>query len=168
MTRHSGSVLDLRTRTVRGRDGVVCPLDRVELAGAGLHVTRHVAENPRIDYLEAWLLPEKGWAIGRFLFGGRALEPEWYMETEIIEVDGDTWAVHDGLLDFFVFEGERYELQDLDELANAVANGEIPLEDAVRVLRSAHNLAEALAQNGFSGAALLRSHGFSPRELPRP
>lgn len=167
MTRHTGSVLDLRAHTVRGRDGVVCPLDRVELAGAGLHVARHVAENPHIDYLEAWLLPERGWSIARFQFRGRALEPEWYMETEIIEVDGDTWAVHDGLLDFFVFEGERYELQDLDELANAVANEEIQLEDAVRVLRSAHDLAEALAQNGFSGAALLRSLGFSPRDLPR-
>jgi predicted RNA-binding protein associated with RNAse of E/G family len=54
-----------------------------------------------------------------------------------------------------IYEGRRYEVQDADELADALETGEITLAEAASALRSLHTGTGILAGNGCSGAALL-------------
>src|SRR5688572_3805743 len=105
MARHLGALLDLEARTVRGRRGELYQLDRVELVPGGLAASRHMLGHARFDYLESWLLAEEGWSASRFTDSRGIAETMWYVETEVIEVDGSVWTVQDGFIDFYVFEG---------------------------------------------------------------
>lgn len=161
MPRNGGSLIDVNALTVRGRDGSLFPLELAEVANGRLHAGRRVTETPRFNYLEAWVVPEEGWAIAQFSRDGTPVPPEWYVETEIIEVTGSKWSVQDGYIDFLVFEGSHYEIQDMNELADGIAAGDISIEEGLRVLHSAHRLAEALKAHGFSCTALLATYGFA-------
>ena len=160
MTRNAGSVVDVEARTVRERDRVVYPLERLQISPAGIYHGRPVEGGP-FRYKERWLLPAKGWCVNRFSdHVGRVPEWHWYIEPEIIEVSGDRWTIRDAFIDFYVFEGLRYELEDIDEFAQGIAEGELPPHEALAILHATNSLITSLRDNGFSGAALLRD--FAP------
>jgi predicted RNA-binding protein associated with RNAse of E/G family len=163
--RNGGSEIVTETRRLRDRNGLWYALDRLSVGRSGLYHARATPEVELFTYHERWLLPGPGWAISRFVWRpNRPGRIDWYIEPEIIEVDGSVWRVRDGYLDLAVHEGLRYQLEDADELAEAIAAGEIPLTEALAALTSLQRLCTALRGNGCSGQALLAE--FAP-ELPQ-
>src|SRR5262249_18628225 len=107
-----------------------------------------------------WLLPAQGWVLGRFSAypGQRPMGEDWYIDLDAIHVAGDVWRVQDGLLDVAVFDGQRYELHDADELADCLEHGLLPVADGLAALRSLHPLCRALERLSFSCVALLAEY----------
>ena len=164
MPRNAGSEIDTAAGRMRDRDGQWHQLDRLTVGGHGLYWARPTPGNALFSYCERWLLPDLGWAISRFAFHPHLPKQiDWYMETDLIQTAGPIWRQRDGYLDVGVYEGVRYELEDADELAEAIAAGEIPLAEALAALHALDQLCVALQRNGFSGRALLAE--FAP-DLP--
>ncbi len=159
MPRNGGSLVDTVAGTVRDRNGVIYPLERLVVAGGRLYYARSIAPNPLFSYHERWLLPEQNWVVNRFAFHPHRLPSiDWYIETDLIEVDGALWRVSDGYLDVGLFEGRRYYLEDADELADGIAAGDIPLAEGLVALRALNQLCLALERHHYSGHALLREY----------
>ena len=111
-------------------------------------------------------MPGPGWVVNRFRFLPTASRTfDWYVEPEIVEADGHRWTIRDGYVDVYVWDGVRYEVEDVGELADGMTSGAITAHDAVRVLHSLDRLCQALLENGLSGRALLER--FAP-DLPLP
>ncbi len=158
MVRHRGAVVDVKQRCVCDRDGEWYPLDRLEVAGNTLYYARAV-NYKAFDYHERWLLPEQGWSISRLRWtAGWHEDFQWYIEMELIDVEGSLWTVLDGYLDMMVWEGLRARLDDADELGDGLVAGSISAREAASVLRSLDRLCDALHENGNSGAALLERY----------
>jgi hypothetical protein len=107
VVRHRGAVVDVKQRCVCDRDGEWYPFDRLEVAGNTLYYARPL-DFDILRYHERWLIPDQGWSISRFQF--TPLEPDpvdWYIEMELIDVEGPLWTVLDGYLDMMVWEGKR-------------------------------------------------------------
>jgi predicted RNA-binding protein associated with RNAse of E/G family len=155
VVRHRGCVVDTEQRRVCDRDGEWYPLDRLEVAGRTLYYARPLHFEV-LTYHERWLIPDEGWSISRFQFTPLETDPvDWYIEMELIDVEGPLWTVLDGYLDMFVWEGHRARLDDADELGDGLAAGSISVEEAATVLRSLDRLCDELHDNGNSGVALL-------------
>ena len=165
MTRHDGSVVDVDRHRERDRFGGWHSVERLMLTASGLYYGRDWENDALLMYTETWLLPEPGWAVHRIAFRPEAtVTPDWYIETDMVDVDGTVWHQRDGYLDLYVFEGSRYELLDADELAEGLAAGHITADEVVVTLSSLDRLCGALHRLGFSGRALLEE--FAP-DLPR-
>jgi len=166
MPRNRGSVVDTRARTVRDRNGVTYPLDALAVSAHGLYHARPLDQNEHFYYHERWVLPGPGWLINRFAFHDHRTDKiDWYIETDLIEIDGDRWIVQDGYLDILIDEGVRYQVEDADELAEGMAAGEISIDHAMAALHAFDRLCRALRDNGCSGFALLAE--YAPG-LPAP
>jgi predicted RNA-binding protein associated with RNAse of E/G family len=163
--RHDGRLVDVERRLERDRQGRWHPAERLQRSECGLFYGRAWADHPHFTYSEAWLLPAQGWAVTRFTFRPDApVKPDWYLEVDAIEVQGSRWHQRDGYLDFFLFEGARYELQDADELAEGMAAEHITPAEVIATLAALDGLCRALHRLRFSGTALLAE--FAP-DLPR-
>jgi uncharacterized protein len=166
MPRNGGSLIDVSARTVRGRNGTTYQLDDVVVAGNLVYLARPLQADA-FWYSEHWVVPSQSWVITRF-----AMHPDhphaaldWYIEPDVIERDGDLWRITDAFIDVDVYEGQRYHVDDADELADALAAGEITPADAAAALHALDRLCDELRDNGCSGAALLRRHAPG---LPAP
>jgi predicted RNA-binding protein associated with RNAse of E/G family len=165
MARNGGAVLDTAARQVRDRNGTWYPLDELAVAGGALYYARPIEGSDLLTYQECWLLPEQAWVVNRFRFHDHLPHLlDWYIETDMTEVDGPLWRIRDGYLDIRVLDGSRYEIEDADELAEGLAAGDIPMADDVLALAALNRLCVALHRHHFSGAALLAE--YAP-ELPR-
>ena len=154
--------MDVDGKRVCDRDGVWYPIDRLESANGCLYYARYVTppmDSSLFGYFERWLLPEPGWSI-MLPHWSPGVTPlmDWYIEMEIIAVEGSLWTVLDGYLDMEVWEGRRARLDDADELAEGLETGAITLQEAAQLLRSLDLLCDALHQNGNSGLALLERY----------
>ncbi len=159
MKRNPGTTIDVAGARVEERDGCWYPLERLAVSGDTLYYGRPVTGIPLFTYHERWLLPAQGWAVSRFVFAPGVPAPmDWYIETDLIEVDGPRWRIRDCYLDVELYEGVRYELRDADELAAGLRARQIPLAEALSALEALHRLCGALRTHGFSGAALLRAY----------
>lgn len=160
MPRNQGSVVDTQALTVRDRNGLTYPIERLEVAQGRLFYARAIAGNDLFFYQERWLIPDQGWVVNRFTFHEhlRATAIDWYMETDRVEVAGSTWRVSDGYLDLGVYDGSRYELDDADELADGIAAGEITVAEGLAALHALNTLCKALHRLHFSGESLLREY----------
>ncbi len=167
MARNNGSAIDVGRRVLRERDRNFYPVDRAEAARSGAYYTRGaVMEWESFERQERWILPEAGLSVARFDWKPTARrQPSWYIEPDLITVSGDVFDTRDGFLDLEVYEGVRYEVEDLDEFAEALASGEITFDEGQMVMMAFHRLLTALRQNGMSGEALLRE--LAP-DLPGP
>jgi hypothetical protein len=158
MTRNAGKDIDTRNQTVRDRDGLVYPVDRMVMGDGCLYYARPLDnfEDIGFDYHELWAFPALDLTVSRIRFLPGAGDPiDWYIETDPIDVDGDVWRTRDGYLDVCLYEKTRYRVEDAAELAEGLASGAISMSDAVRALESLDRLLEILERNGRSGAALL-------------
>jgi predicted RNA-binding protein associated with RNAse of E/G family len=163
--RNPGSVVDIEGRRVFDRDRVWYPLERFVLADAALYYGPPISGNRHFYYHERWLLPEHSWSISRFSFHDNFKDRvDWYIETDLIDITANLWRVRDCYLDVAVIEGARYEVWDADELAEGMTRGEIPHSEVAIALEALHRVCQALAENGYSGSALLAE--FAPA-LPR-
>jgi predicted RNA-binding protein associated with RNAse of E/G family len=156
VARNRGSTVDTATERVRDRDGLWYPLDRLVIADRAVYYARPIDYPGHITYHERWLLAEQGWSLSRFVFTADApYTIDWYIEPDIIEIEGHRWHVHDGYVDLEVHDGQRYRLDDADELADGLAAGEISLPEACEVLRALDRVCDALRDHDCSGAEIL-------------
>lgn len=164
MVRHRGADIDVERRAVFDRDAQWHELDCLEVAGTALYYARPVPAQG-FTYHERWLLPEQGWSISRIHWrDGWHEDFDWYIETEIMAVDGPVWSIRDGFIDVLVWEGLRIRIDDADELGDGLSSGVITVEEAAAALRSLDHLCDELHANGNSGAALLERYAAG---LPR-
>jgi predicted RNA-binding protein associated with RNAse of E/G family len=166
MPQHLGALIDAANGTVRGRRGQIHRTDALEIAHGCLYCSVSYPDNPRVTRHERWLLPREQWVINRFTVKRPDLDfrEDWYLELDAISIDGDSWRVEDRLLDLGVWEGVRYEVQDVDELVEEMERGLLAIDVGLGVLRAFHRLCKELEKNGFSVDTLLRD--FAPG-LPR-
>ena len=166
MARNSGKDIDATSYQVRDRDGVTYAVDRMELADSGLYYARPLIGWDVADYHELWALPDQGWVVNKgHVLPGAAESHDWYLEPDLITIDGGIWSIRDAYLDVKVYDGVRYEVCDAGELADGLSDGAISVEDATAALRALGTLLAVLERNGCSGAALLSE--FAPG-LPVP
>lgn len=167
MSRHLGMLFDLGTNSCRDRAGNTAPMDAVVRVGAALYVAGRFVRDHRFAAYQQWIMPGQGWVVGRFVArpGMPPMRMDWYVDLDAVTVRGDVWHVEDRLLDLCIFEGQRYEVQDADELADCLADGTIAPAEAIAALRSLDALCRALERLRFSGVALLAE--FAPG-LPVP
>jgi predicted RNA-binding protein associated with RNAse of E/G family len=172
--RNAGSDLDIKNARVRDRDGLWYPVDNLTVTPAGLYYGRVVGLPEPINrapgqlffHQQRWILPAEGWVLNRFDFFADVPEPsDWYIEPELIAIGDGTWSIRDGYLDVEVWDGQRYHIDDADELASGLSSGEIAVADAVSVLLALDRLVDALKRLDCSGRALLAE--YAPG-LPAP
>lgn len=166
-------MVDVAGRRVRDRDGAWYAVNPLVVAESGLYYERPIVSDDPIEnakrlfeHQQRWILPGPGWVLNRFRFLPQVARPiDWYIEPEIVSVSDSLWTVRDGYLDVSVSEGVRYEVDDADELGQAILAGDIPLDEAAQALDALARLLRALERLEFSGRALLRE--FAPG-LPGP
>jgi predicted RNA-binding protein associated with RNAse of E/G family len=160
MAKHQGLLVDVAARTHRDRQGRISPLDDLALGDGTLFIMGTLPNNPRFRGFQRWLLPAHGWVVGCFepRPGQRPMDCDWYIDIDAISIDGDCWRAEDRLLDLKVFDHQRYEIDDADELADCLEQRQIAPADAIAALRSLNALCRALERLNFSGAALLTEY----------
>jgi len=72
--------------------------------------------------------------------------------------DGTTWWTEDHYIDLVVHTGERTEVLDLDEFAEAVAAGVLDAARAERALGTSHRTLAGLAGHGHDLDRWLAGH----------
>jgi predicted RNA-binding protein associated with RNAse of E/G family len=156
LPRSLGSVVNVIERTVRYKDGQIYRLDDFELSDQGLYYRRPEVNSAKVTSHECWLIPSLNMSLSRWDwrtgFDGHF---EWYIEPDLVIVVGGEVRVLDGFIDVEVYEGVRYEVDDIDEFTEALGSGELPLSEGLEVLTSFHRISKELRQNGFVGAELL-------------
>lgn len=162
-----GYRVDTNARTVGGLHGPQFALDQLEYAGSTLFYARSIPDDRFITYQKTWLIADQNWAVTRFTFHEhlRARAIDWKIEPDPISIDGAVWHVTDGFIDLDVYEGTHYELEDADELAEALLGGTIAIVDTARALHALDAVCKELHTSGYSVTELLRR--FAP-QLPRP
>jgi len=167
MALHQGLLVDVRACTHRDRQGHTSPLDSLVRGAETLFIAGTLPGNPRFRSFQRWLLPAPGWVVGRFAAhpGQRPMAEDWYIDVDAIRIQDDLWRAEDRMLDVSVFEGQRYTVDDADELADCLDQGLISVADAAIALRSLHTLCRTLERLAFSGRALLAE--YAP-DLPVP
>ena len=161
MPRNAGCTVDVAGQRVLDRDGMWHDVQHLTESPSGLFYERPLYPRPDqvLEHHQRWILPSHGWVINRHRFLPHAERPvDWYIEPEIIKAEGGVWRIQDAYLDVFVFEGSRYELDDADEFGEALALGDITLDEGVQALEALARLLRALECHEFSGAALLREY----------
>ena len=83
---------------------------------------------------------------------------DWYIDIAAIDLAEDVWRVSDHYIDVTVFDGQRYELLDLDEFAEALEGGSLSDREGIAALRSTHRLCAELEELDFSVPSLLERH----------
>jgi hypothetical protein len=84
-----------------------------------------------------FILPDEGVQLRQPVTFGEDLAGAWYLDLiELEERPDGGVAIHDLYVDIIVPpRGRRYEILDLDDLADAMVDGTISMRTAVRVLR---------------------------------
>lgn len=163
MGRNSGKDIDVSRRVIRDRDGVSHETEGLTVIGHVLYYGRPIMDFHLFDYHELWAFAGLDLVVNRLHFLPGATDPfDWYIETDIVDVQDAVWRIRDGYLAVCLYEGSRYRLEDADEFADGLACADISREDAVRVMTSLNRVLGMLEGNGLSGTALLRdlAHGL--------
>lgn len=142
-------VIDPATRQHRFNNGYAYAIGRLERYGEILYFERPFVNHAAIRELRAYLVPAEGWQICQYIPHQGTHWCDWYVDICRITVSAEGWVMDDLFLDLGVHDGKGYDLLDADELADALASGEISTAEAMYALRSTQRLAEALAATGY-------------------
>lgn len=156
------------SRTVLETNGVVYHLDRLKVTDSALYYGCSFQPGERfMIFVERWLLPSPMWTISRFTMPSHTgrFWCDWYVDFDRIVVDAESWNCYNCLLDAGIHEGVGYEVEDADELAEAIQSGSVSIADASAALRSLGLLGQELRALRFSGMALLKKHGIDPETV---
>ena len=154
------TVIDFPSSTYHDSGGEIYQLTHCIRNDSGAYVAGPVSGNGRVSALQRWLLPEQGWFVGCTSFHSVAdkLPWDWYVDLAAIDVTPDQWCVTDHYIDVTVYEGERYEILDLDEFVDGIEAGHLPVDKGLRTVRSVHQICSELKDAGFSMKTLLAQH----------
>jgi uncharacterized protein len=154
------TIVDFTRSTYLDKGGEAYQLTSCIRSNDGAYVAGPAHSQERVAAFQRWLLPEAGWMVGRPLMHP-GIEPfrwDWYIDIVAIDVTEDVWRVSDRYIDVTVFENHRYELLDLDEIAEAMEAGSLSSAEGIAALRSTHHLRAELKELDFSVPSLLERH----------
>jgi hypothetical protein len=107
-----------------------------------------------------WVLPARNITVSRMIPppDRPPFWCDWYIDIVRAARDGSRWTVTDLYLDVGVHEGRAYTLKDVDEVGEALTEQVISATDVAYILRTLHDVARELKDNGYSGVALLGAY----------
>lgn len=157
------TVVDFPSSTYLDKGGETYQLASCIRRDTEAYIAAPVPAHDEVAMFQRWLLPEPVWVVGCFSLHPQA-QPvpwDWYIDIATIDTGSDQWRVSDHYIDLTVFEGQRYEVLDLDEFAEALEESLITIEAGLATLRSSHRLCAELEEVGFSVPSLLQRHAPS-------
>jgi predicted RNA-binding protein associated with RNAse of E/G family len=147
---------DVAAGTNTDPKGFVRAVDVYREAPHGLYLSRPMPGHPTLTHLRSWLLPALGLRVTDFSWKpGHERLQDHYLDVVDITRDGATWRTEDHYVDLVVRTGERTDVLDLDELAEAVAAGLLDPGRAERALTTSHRTLAGLAGHGHDLEAWL-------------
>ncbi len=128
----------------------------------GLYMARPTPGRPQFHYLESWLLPTIGLRASIFHFNpGHEREQDFYLDVGRFTTGEQVWTSEDHYLDLVVRSGVGVELEDVDELLDAVRHHLLSTDDGERAIATATTAIDGLAQNKYQLGDWLASLGMS-------
>lgn len=128
----------------------------------GLYMARPTPGRPQFHYLESWLLPTIGLRASIFHFNpGHEREQDFYLDVGRFTTGEQVWTSEDHYLDLIVRSGVGVELEDVDELLDAVRHHLLSTDDGERAIATATTAIDGLAQNKYQLGDWLASLGMS-------
>ncbi|MEY8208623.1 ribonuclease FAU-1 family protein [Corynebacterium sp. MNWGS58] len=140
----------------------------------GLYMARG-ADHPQFGYLESWLLPELSLRVSIFHFRKGCEKPQDYY-IDIVDIDvssatdearpttasgtsntAQTWRTRDLYIDIVSLTGHQVDVLDIDELAEATAQGLISAEEAEHAIEATLRAVEGITRHDDDVPAWLRS-----------
>jgi hypothetical protein len=112
-----------------------------------------------------FLLPDEGIQLTRpSRYDGTTIDSWWYVDVVAVDETDNGLVVRDLYLDVMVPpSGHRFDVLDLDDLADALERGEIDLPTAATALRSAQRFLDRYLRDPALGAP--ERVGFPPPEV---
>ncbi|MBT5775167.1 MAG: DUF402 domain-containing protein [Dehalococcoidia bacterium] len=157
------TIVDFPSSTYLDKGGETYRLASCIRSGGEAYIAAPVPAHEEVAMFQRWLLPEPGWVVGCFSLHPQ-VQPvpwDWYIDLATVDTSPEAWRVSDHYIDVTVFDGQRYELLDLDEFAEALEEELIPIEVGIATLRSSQRLCAELEELNFSVPALLERHAPS-------
>ncbi len=133
-------------------------VDRYEWVGSWLYTARPLVDQPRISYMEVYLLPALGLQVNRWQHYPNSDYAPWYdfyVDITAFDVEETCRTSRDFYLDVVVVEGRGAYIADTDEFVQAQAEGLLAQAEAAHTLNTAHTLLNGLAEHGYSLEAYL-------------
>lgn len=137
----------------------VRPVDTYREHPHGLFVARPFVAHPRIRHWQAHLLPELGIQLCRYQWHTGQLY-DYYIDIASISRSGPLWEVRDHYLDILLWDGERAEVVDTEELSASLRAGLLGQEEALAAVERLHRVLNGLGQHGYRLDAWLAACGI--------
>lgn len=128
----------------------------------GLYMARPTPGRTQFHYLESWLLPTLGLRASVFHFNaGYEKDQDHYLDVGRF-IAGDTvWTAEDHYIDLVVRNDRGVDMEDLDELFEAVQGGLLSTADAQRAVEITASTIDGLARHDYRLDKWIASLGMS-------
>jgi uncharacterized protein len=141
---------DLRARTNTDPKGVVRAVDEYVVHPWGLYLARPTPGRAQFHYLESWLLPSLGLRATVFHYNpGHERDHDIYLDIGEYMPGPDEWTSEDHYLDLELRTHAGVDLQDVDELLDAVRHGLVTPEAGELAVRRAAHAIDGLARSNY-------------------
>ncbi|MFI7679007.1 DUF402 domain-containing protein [Actinophytocola sp. NPDC049390] len=148
-------LFDVAAMTNTDPKGFVRAVDRYRTTDVGLYMARPVDGHPDIAYFRAWLLPERGLRVSRWVpHPGKRLDHDVYIDIVDIE-PGPVWRTVDLYLDILVFDHTSLRVDDTDEALEALRAGLLDGVTLQRAFERTFSAVEGIAAAGYDVEAWL-------------
>jgi uncharacterized protein len=115
----------------------------------------------QFHYLESWLLPSLGLRVNIFHFNpGYERPQDYYLDVGDITPGETVWQAEDHYIDLVVYEGDRTDLIDVDELFTAHRHGLVTTATAEQAIQRAVAAIDGLSRNGHHLHRWLSGNGM--------
>lgn len=136
-------------------------VDVYRLEPWGLYIARPAPGRAQFHYLESWLLPSLGLRATVFHFNpGHEQDYDYYLDVGEYTAGPKVWRSEDHYLDLQVRNGVGVELEDVDELLDAVRHGLLTPETAEQAVSRAVGAVDGLSRHHYDLQNWLAEHGM--------
>lgn len=150
--------------------GIARPVDTYLETPFGLYMSRAVVGRHTVNWVESWLLPELGICVSDWRWNpGHELDQDFYLDICTITREGaGRYRLVDHYLDIVVRQHRAADVIDVDEFAEAVAEGLVDADTARTALADTFRAVDGIAGHGHDLDAWLATRGITLSWLPRP
>jgi uncharacterized protein len=153
---------DLVARTNTDPKGIVRAVEVYTVQPWGLYMARPTPGRTQFHYLESWLLPSLGLRANVFHFNpGYERDQDYYLDVGAFTPGENAWHSEDHYLDLVVRTGIGVDLEDLDELLDAIRLGLLPAEVGEHAVQHAVGAVEGLSRHRYDVNGWLAEHGMT-------
>lgn len=146
---------DIPAMTNTDPKGYVRTVDSYRREPFGLYMARPTPGRRQFHYLESWILPELGIRVSDFHTNEGYRAQDFYIDVVSVAATGDRWVVTDLYLDLALYQHDRVDAHDVDELLDAVLADHLGRDIAERALHTGFSATAGLAASGYDLATWL-------------